>query len=161
MKKARKSKETEKKTDHDKEIEKLREKLKNLHSPNETKTNEEKLHNKIEDMGHTPVLVSKELNNSKPSTLFFLSKLSCKFNRIQFVRDYKDKWNEVDVLITSNPITLENKPSGKTSVKVINKYNSEVDADYTIVDIKELLDSENLLNKILNTSDIKFTEIED
>lgn len=119
------------------------------------------LHNKIEDMGHTPVLISKELSNSKPSTLFFLCKLSCKVNKIQFVRDYKDKWDHVDALITANPITLENKPMDKTSVKVINKYNSDTNSDYTIVDIKELLDSEKLLSKILNTSNVDFTEIED
>lgn len=120
------------------------------------------LHNKIEDMGHTPVLISKELNNSKPSTLFFLCKLSCKVNKIQFVRDYKDKWDFVDVLISANPITLESKPHHtQTSVKVINKYNSHVKSDYTIVDIKELLESDKLLNKILNTSNVDFIEIED
>ena len=45
------------------------------------------LHNLIEDMGHTPMIISKELNNSKPATLFFLSKLSCKVSNIKFVRD--------------------------------------------------------------------------
>ena len=36
------------------------------------------LHNLIEDMGHTPIVISKELNNSKPATLFFLSKFLLK-----------------------------------------------------------------------------------
>ena len=53
-------------------------------------------------MGHTPIIISKELNNSKPSTLFFLSKLSAKINNIVFVRDYKKKWDHVDILITAN-----------------------------------------------------------
>ena len=68
------------------------------------------IHNWIEDEGHEPIIISKELNNSKPSTLFFLSKLSGKFNNIKFVRDYKNKWDHVDILITANPNTLESNP---------------------------------------------------
>ena len=64
------------------------------------------LHNLIEDLGHTPIVISKELNNSKPATLFFLSKLSSKINNIIFVRDYDKKWDHVDILITANPETL-------------------------------------------------------
>ena len=64
------------------------------------------LHNLLEDMGHTPIVISKELNNSKPATLFFLSKLSAKINNIIFIREYDKKWDHVDILITANPITL-------------------------------------------------------
>jgi hypothetical protein len=117
------------------------------------------LHNIIEDMGHTPVVVSKELANSKPSTLFFLSKLSCKVNNIQFVRDYEKKWDHVDVLITANPITIDAKPQGKISIKVINNYNKKSNSDYTIVDLKELIDDRKLLEKILNTETIEYKEL--
>lgn len=117
------------------------------------------LHNLLEDMGHTPVVISKELANSKPSTLFFLSKLSCKVNNIRFVRDYTDKWDHVDVLITANPITLEGKPQGKISIKVINNYNNGSDSDYTIVDLKELLDDKKTLEKILSTETIDFEDL--
>jgi hypothetical protein len=119
------------------------------------------LHNYLEDEGHEPIIISKELNNSKPSTLFFLSKLSGKFNTIKFVRDYDKKWDHVDVLITANPFTLESKPQGKVSVKVINDYNKDCDSDYTIVDIKEILDDKQTLSKILNTSTVSFTEIDE
>jgi hypothetical protein len=119
------------------------------------------LHNYLEDEGHEPIIISKELNNSKPSTLFFLSKLSGKFNTIKFVRDYDIKWDHVDVLITANPLTLESKPQGKTSIKVINDYNKNCDSDYTIIDIKELLDDKQTLNKILNSSTVSFTEIDE
>jgi hypothetical protein len=118
-------------------------------------------HNILEDAGHTPIIISKELNNSKPSTFFFLSKLSCKANKIQFVRNGTSNWDHVDVLITADPESLKTKTNGKISVKVINKYNSDVDSDYTIVDLKELIDDNSLLTKILNTSTINFTEIED
>lgn len=117
------------------------------------------LHNLIEDMGHTPIIISKELNNSKPATLFFLSKLSCKVNTLKFVRDYKNKWDHVDILITASPHTLESKPDDKISVKVINTYNKNCNSDYTIVDLKELLDDKNILEKILETETIEYEDI--
>jgi len=117
------------------------------------------LHNLLEDMGHTPIIISKELNNSKPSTLFFLSKLSCKVNTIKFVRNYSDKWDHVDVLITASPDTLLSKPLDKVSIKVINTYNKMCNSDYTIVDLKELLDDKKLLGKILGTETIEFEDI--
>ena len=117
------------------------------------------LHNLIEDMGHIPIIISKELNNSKPSTLFFLSKLSAKINNIIFIRDYDKKWEHVDVLITANPITLNTKPTGKISIKVIKEYNKDINSDYTIVDLKELLDNKKILEKILSTETIEFEDI--
>ena len=117
------------------------------------------LHNMIEDMGHTPIIISKELNNSKPATLFFLSKLSSKVNTIKFVRDYKDKWEHIDVLITASPETLLSKPDEKISIKVINTYNKDCNSDYTIVDLKELLEDKNMLEKILGTETIEYEDI--
>lgn len=117
------------------------------------------LHNLIEDMGHTPILISKELNNSKPATLFFLSKLSAKINNIIFVRDNVKKWDFVDVMISANPEVLENKPNGKVSIKVINHYNKNCQSDYTIIDLKELLDDKKLIEKILSTQTIEFEDI--
>jgi len=117
------------------------------------------LHNIIEDLGHTPIVISKELNNSKPATLFFLSKLSSKINNIIFVRDYDKKWDHVDILITANPETLKSKTSGKISIKVINEYNKNIDSDYTLVDLKELLDDRNTLEKILSTETVEFEDI--
>jgi len=117
------------------------------------------LHNLIEDLGHTPIVISKELNNSKPATLFFLSKFSSKINNIIFVRDYDDKWDHVDILITASPQTLRTKPSGKISIKVINTYNKDNVADYTIIDLKELLDDKKMLDKILSTETVEFEDI--
>ena len=117
------------------------------------------LHNLIEDMGHTPMIISKELNNSKPATLFFLSKLSCKVSNIKFVRDYVHKWDHVDVLVTASPETLLSKPLDKVSIKVINTYNKNCKSDYTIVDLKELLEDKNTLSKILNTETIEFEDV--
>ena len=117
------------------------------------------LHNIIEDMGHIPIIISKELNNSKPATLFFLSKLSAKINNIIFVRQYHQKWDHVDILLTANPTALQTKPQGKISIKVINEYNKNINADYTIVDLKELIDDKKTFEKILETETIEFQDI--
>jgi hypothetical protein len=117
------------------------------------------LHNLIEDMGHTPIVISKELNNSKPATLFFLSKLSSKVNNIIFVRDFDKKWDHVDILITANPTTLDTKPRSKVSIKVINHYNKDCESDYTIIDLKELVDDKKILEKVLNTETVDFEDV--
>ena len=117
------------------------------------------LHNIIEDEGHTPLIISKELNNSKPATFFFLSKLSAKINNIKFVKNYEKKWSHVDILITANPTTLEKKPAGKVSIKIINTYNKNIGSDYTIIDLKELIDDKKTLQKILSTETIEFVDI--
>lgn len=117
------------------------------------------LHNMIEDMGHTPIIISKELNNSKPATLFFLSKLSSKVNNIIFVRDFDKKWDHVDILITANPTTLDTKPRSKVSIKVINHYNKDCESDYTIIDLKELVDDKKILEKVLNTETVDFEDV--
>lgn len=117
------------------------------------------LHNLIEDMGHTPIVISKELNNSKPATLFFLSKLSSKVNNIIFVRDFDKKWDHVDILITANPTTLDTKPQSKVSIKVINHYNKDCESDYTIIDLKELVDDKKILEKVLNTETVDFEDV--
>ena len=75
------------------------------------------------------------------------------------MRDYKDKWNYIDVLVTASPETLMSKPLEKTSIKVINTYNKNCNSDYTIVDLKELIEDKNTLSKILNTETIEFEDV--
>jgi len=65
----------------------------------------------------------------------------------------------VDTLITANPTALDTKPSGKVSIKVINHYNKDCNSDYTIIDLKELLDDKKILEKILNTETVDFEDV--
>ena len=107
---------------------------------------------------HQIQIVSREIDKSIPSTLFFLSKIGCKITDIKFVSNHTDKWNDVDVLITANPAALEAKPTGKISVKVKASYNKDIAADYEIDSILDFMRDEELRNKILNT---KITTYED
>jgi hypothetical protein len=111
-----------------------------------------------DDEEHEVIVVSREYDKSIPSRLFFLSKLGCKADKIQFSKNYEDLWDDVNVLITANPKALESKPEGKISVKINASYNKESKADYELDSILDFIKDETLRNKILNT---KITTVKD
>lgn len=89
---------------------------------------------------HELIIISDEIGKSKPSTLFFLSKFGCQFEKVIFYSNYtiKDMWNQVDVLITANPNLLENHPDDKLLIKYETNYNKQINSVYSISTIKEL-----------------------
>jgi hypothetical protein len=88
---------------------------------------------------HEVVIVSDEISKSKPSTLFFLSKFGCLVEKIKFYSNItiNSMWDEVDVLLTSNPSLLLDYPKDKTVIKFETEYNKNIDSFYTIKTIKE------------------------
>jgi hypothetical protein len=115
----------------------------------------------IKDFGeHEILLVSREVEKSIPSTLFFLSKTGCRADNLKFVGKNSEEWADVDVLITANPEALESKPSGKISVKVNTSYNKNVSSDYEIDSILDFIKNEDLREKILNTKITTYEEID-
>lgn len=104
-----------------------------------------------EEEEHTIELVSREYLKSIPSTLFFLSKLSCRATNIRFVKQNEDEWDGVDILITANPVALDNKPENKISVKIKAPYNSDSVADYELNSILEFIMDNSIREKIINT----------
>jgi 5'(3')-deoxyribonucleotidase len=104
-----------------------------------------------EEEEHTIELVSREYLKSIPSTLFFLSKLGCRATNIRFVKQNEDEWDGLDILITANPVALENKPDNKISVKVKAPYNSNSVADYELNSILEFIMDGSIREKIINT----------
>lgn len=114
----------------------------------------------MKDFGdHQIVLVSREVEKSIPSTLFFLSKTGCRADNLKFVGKNSEEWSDVDVLITANPEALESKPEGKISVKVKASYNKNVGSDYEIDSILDFIKNEELREKILNTKITTYEEI--
>ena len=91
---------------------------------------------------HEVLVVSDEIQKSKPATLFFLSKYGCLVEKIKFYSNItiNDMWNEVDILITANPNLIKNPLPGKTIVKYETSYNEDVKSDYTIKNLKEVKD---------------------
>jgi hypothetical protein len=115
----------------------------------------------IDDGEHEVELVSREVMASIPSTFFFLSKTLCKANNIRFVTSHEDKWNGIDILITACPIALENKPSGKISVKVNSTYNTNIKSDFQIDNLFEFMDNFELREQIFGTKSVEYREIKE
>lgn len=89
---------------------------------------------------HELIIISDEIGKSKPATLFFLSKFGCQFEKVKFYSNYtiNSMWNEIDVLLTSNPALLLEHPSDKIVIKFDTVYNKHSESQLSISSIKEL-----------------------
>lgn len=94
------------------------------------------------------LIVSDEIGKSKPASLFFLSKFGCLLEKIKFYSNstINSMWDEIDILLTSNPDLLLNKPKDKIVVKYTTNYNKNVDCEYVINTLKEF---DEVLQKII------------
>jgi len=92
-------------------------------------------------------IVSDEIGRSKPSSLFFLSKFGCLIEKVLFYSEItKNKmFNEIDILLTSNPDLLLNKYENKILIKYETQYNKHIPSEFTI---KSLSEFEEELKKI-------------
>jgi hypothetical protein len=91
------------------------------------------------------IILSKENVFSIPSTLFFLSKITCRLNNYCFVENAIDMWKQVDVLITTDPEILQlGIPWGKKLIKVNRPYNQNIKTgSMEITHFKELTNNKN------------------
>jgi hypothetical protein len=94
------------------------------------------------------LIVSNEIGKSKPATLFFISKFGCLLEKVVFFSEItkQSMWNQIDILLTADPILLLEKPDNKTLIKFNTKYNSEINSEYEIDSLSEL---DNLIKKLL------------
>jgi hypothetical protein len=93
------------------------------------------------------LIVSDEIGKSKPASLFFLSKFGCLLEKVVFYSETtkNDMWDNVDILITSNPDLILNKPKDKIVVKFLRDYNKNIKSE---LEISTLSDFNLLLKKI-------------
>ena len=93
------------------------------------------------------VLISEQIGKTKPATLFFVSKFGCDVDKVVFFNKKTiDKiWNEFDILVASSQNLLSNTDT-KPTIKYERTYNSNIDVQYTITNLKEL---ESTLKKII------------
>jgi len=91
---------------------------------------------------HDFLIVSDEIGKSKPASLFFLSKFGCQLEKVKFYSNLtiNSMWDEIDVLLTSNPILLLEYPETKIIIKYETEYNKEINTTHTIKTINELSD---------------------
>ena len=86
---------------------------------------------------HDILIVSDEIGKSKPASLFYSN------------QTINSMWDEIDVLLTSNPDLILNHPDNKHIIKYNTDYNKEIKCDDEISSIKEL---SNKLNQIINNN---------
>jgi hypothetical protein len=91
---------------------------------------------------HDLIIVSDEIGKSKPASLFFISKFGCQLEKIKFYSNYtiNSMWDEIDLLLTSNPALLLEYPSDKILIKYETDYNKNIKTSYCIKSLKELED---------------------
>ena len=77
---------------------------------------------------HDILIVSDEIGKSKPASLFFLSKFGCLIEKVKFYSNQtiNSMWDEIDVLLTSNPDLILNHPDNKHIIKYNTDYNKEI-----------------------------------
>jgi len=88
---------------------------------------------------HEFIVVSDEIGKSKPASLFFLSKFGCQLEKVVFYSNYtiNSMWDEIDILLTSNPSLLLEHPSDKLVIKFETEYNKKIESIHTITTMKE------------------------
>jgi hypothetical protein len=93
------------------------------------------------------IIFSDEIGKSKPSSLFFLSKFGCLIEKVFFYSNQTKNtiWNNVDILLTSNPDLLLSHPSDKILIKFETDYNKHINIKHTI---KSLSEFEELINNL-------------
>ena len=108
--------------------------------------------NKIQAIGlknnlFETILVSNLKKHAISATFYFLGSCHCRIKNIQFIENDEDKWDLCDALIDVSPRVLEDKPKGKTSIKIEQTYNSYTNCDYSFDTIKKVV-NENFLKSI-------------
>lgn len=94
-----------------------------------------------------------EYGASIGNTYFFISKLGTKIREVYLPSDSNTIWDRCDVLITANPDLLNNKPEGKTTIKVNKDYNSNCEADYSYETLSMFLTDEDIIEKLLENNE--------
>jgi len=92
---------------------------------------------------HEIIIVSEEIEKSKSATLFFLAKYGCLIDNIKFFglnSFYDNVWEEVDMIITTDPQLISKKPKNKKSIKIEDRFNKEINSDFTISELEQIFD---------------------
>lgn len=113
----------------------------------------------VDDEEHEIWLISREAINSIPATHFFLSKTGCRIQNIKFVTKYEKMWDDFDILITANPLLIENKPTGKKVIKIKSSYNGNVVGDYEFDTLLDFMNDHKILENINNITDINYEKV--
>ena len=108
-----------------------------------------------EDVPEIMLVSPFEANMSIQATLLFLSTFGARIREIYFPVDSQTVWDRCDILITANPVYLENVPDGKFVIKISKSYNKEIENKgkgkiYSFNSMMEVInDREEIIRKIV------------
>lgn len=96
-----------------------------------------------------------EANLTIQATIAFLAKLPSRIREIYFPIDSSTVWDRCDILITANPIFLNNVPEGKTVIKINMPYNKDIECEYSFNSMMDVIQDENetIIDLIENRND--------
>lgn len=98
-----------------------------------------KINNSKKELGLSSVILfCPGKNQAITATFHFLTRSGCKLNNIIFSENQEDIWNHCDIAITDDPNIINSKPKDKIVVKVEKEYNSNLESDATISNLKSL-----------------------
>jgi hypothetical protein len=88
-------------------------------------------------------LFSVENQFNIPSTLFFLSRMTSIFKNIKFIDKNLEMWDDIDVLITTDPEILAlGAPWGKKLIKLTRPYNEKIKgSSLEVLQINDLINN--------------------
>lgn len=96
----------------------------------------------LDKYNNTAEFIAMSIENrfSIPPTLFFLSKMISRFKKYQFVDKNVDMWDDVNVLITTDPELLSRGvPWGKKIIKIIRPYNVNISCK-CVLEVNQIVD---------------------
>lgn len=110
--------------------------------------------NKIQSIGlqsgkFEVILLSTHKAKAISATYSFLGKANCRIRNVKFVGSDLEKWDICDVVVDVMPEVFQNKPKGKTSVKINHLFNQWDGADYSYDSIKGIA-NEKFFDKVFS-----------
>ena len=81
-----------------------------------------------------------EANLTIQATYAFLAKLPTRAREVYFPIDSSTVWDRCDILITANPLFLNNIPEGKIAIKVNMPYNKDIECKYSFNSMMDIID---------------------
>ena len=95
-----------------------------------------------EDIPEIMLVSPLEANLTIQSTLAFLAKFASRVREIYFPVDSSTVWDRCDILITANPLFLENVPEDKVVIKINKPYNAGIETEYSFDSMMKVIEDE-------------------
>lgn len=106
-----------------------------------------------EDIPEIMLISPFEANLTIQATIVFLSKLPSRAREIYFPIDSSTVWDRCDILITANPLFLNNVPEGKTVVKINKPYNKDIETEYAFDSMTDVIkDEDNIFYNLIDNA---------